>query len=99
VRGVTDRRRSRHGVLGVGPGATGVVALVALAGWASLVLLAVRVGRSARDAGGAPEWVLTVLVGMAAAACLLVAFLLAARARELVVRRRALRQPGGRHRA
>jgi hypothetical protein len=106
---VTDRRRSRlpgregqtKGLdtrLGAGPVATGLTALLAVVGWLGLVRLAIHLGQHARDGGGGSQWALTVLAGAAAAGSLLVALLLTARVRELVVRRGALLRTAGRHR-
>jgi hypothetical protein len=50
--------------------------LVAAAGWAALVRLAISLGRSARDSGQVMDWTWTVLATLGATACLVLALLL-----------------------
>lgn len=80
----------RRPLLGAG------LALLAVAAWGYLVTVAIAFGRSARDHGGAPAWLLTIVATLGAAACLAVVFVLLARGREMV-HDRARREPG-RHR-
>lgn len=72
-----DPARSRRATLALG---YVVPALLAVAGWALLVRLAIALGRDARDSGATVDWARTVAATGGATVCALVAIVLLGRA-------------------